>query len=190
MRTFTLRPCRLTVSSRPRRPPSASSTIATVRPILAENCFACHGPDSASRKASLRLDQRDAAVKAEAFVPGKPDDSEMVRRLFETNPRQVMPPPASHKKLTAEQKARSGSGSPRGRSTSRTGRSIAPVRPAVPAVKNKGWVRNPVDAFILAQLEAKRLTPAPEADRRTLARRGSLDLTGLPPAPAEVERSS
>src|SRR5947209_13524775 len=75
-----------------------------VRPILAENCFACHGPDSAARKAKLRLDRRDEAVNAGAIAPGKPDESEMIERIFAEDASQRMPPPKSHKKLTAAQK--------------------------------------------------------------------------------------
>src|SRR3954467_14084400 len=75
-----------------------------IRPILAENCFSCHGPDSASRKARLRLDQHDAAVKAGAIAPGKPRDSELVRRILSGDAKEIMPPPASHKKLSAAQK--------------------------------------------------------------------------------------
>src|SRR6202051_4565503 len=75
-----------------------------IRPILAENCFACHGPDSASRKAKLRLDQRDAALKAEVIVPGKPKESEVVRRIFSDDPKERMPPAKAHKTLTAAQK--------------------------------------------------------------------------------------
>ena len=84
-----------------------------IRPILAENCFACHGPDSASRKARLRLDQRDAAVESEAFVPGKPDESALVERILSDEPTQVMPPPKTNKKLTAAQKERLLSGTAR-----------------------------------------------------------------------------
>ncbi len=75
-----------------------------IRPILAENCFSCHGPDSASRKAKLRLDQQAAAVKAGAIAPGKPAESELVRRIFAAEAKELMPPPASHKKLTKAQK--------------------------------------------------------------------------------------
>ena len=75
-----------------------------IRPILAEHCFACHGPDSAARKADLRLDRREAALKAQAFVPGKPEDSEAIRRIFAADPEDVMPPPSTHKKLTELQK--------------------------------------------------------------------------------------
>src|SRR5262249_14842630 len=75
-----------------------------IRPILAANCFACHGPDSAARKAKLRLDRREEAVKSEAIVPGNPDKSELIRRVFADKPDQVMPPPKTHKKLSSTQK--------------------------------------------------------------------------------------
>jgi hypothetical protein len=158
-----------------------------IRPIFADNCFACHGPDSAARKASMRLDQRAAAIKAGAFDPGNADDSELVRRIFSTDPKEQMPPPKSRKSLTAEQKNRLKTWIAAGAEYQPHWSLIAPRRPQPPTVKDAAWVRNPVDAFILAKLEAEGLKPAPEADRRTLARRLSLDLTGLPPAPAEVE---
>ena len=158
-----------------------------VRPILAENCFACHGPDSAARKADLRLDVRDAALKAEVIVPGKPDESPLVERIFSDKPGQRMPPKKSHKKLTAVQKETLKRWIAAGADYQPHWSFIAPKRPPLPAVKKTGWVRNPVDNFILAELEKHGLAPAPEADRRTLARRVSLDLTGLPPTPADVE---
>jgi hypothetical protein len=157
-----------------------------VRPILAENCFTCHGPDSASRKAHLRLDQRDVAVKKGAIVPGNPGKSELIARIF-ADARHVMPPRKTLKKLTAAQKETLRQWIADGAGYQAHWSFIAPQRPAVPAVKTAGWVRNPVDNFILARLEQRGLKPAPEADRRTLARRLSLDLTGLPPEPAEVE---
>ena len=86
-----------------------------IRPILAENCFACHGPDSAARKAELRLDRREAAVEMEAIVPGKPDDSELVRRIGSADPEKMMPPPATRKKLTDAQKEKLLAGIPAGR---------------------------------------------------------------------------
>jgi hypothetical protein len=158
-----------------------------IRPILAENCFACHGPDSAARKAELRLDVRDVAVQAGAIVPGKPDESLLVERVFADSVNQVMPPPKSLKKLTAKQKETLRQWIAGGAEYQPHWSFIPPKRPAVPAVKNAGWVRNPIDNFILAALEKRGLQPAPEADRRTLARRLSLDLTGLPPTPALVE---
>jgi hypothetical protein len=158
-----------------------------VRPILAENCFACHGPDSAARKASLRLDRRDDAIELKAIVPGDPKGSGVIERIFADDPAEVMPPPKSHKKLTAAQKETLKKWIAGGAVYQPHWSFIPPTRPAVPAVKNKGWVRSPIDAFVLAELEKHGLTPAPEADRRTLARRLALDLTGLPPDPADVE---
>jgi hypothetical protein len=158
-----------------------------IRPILAENCFACHGPDSASRKARLRLDQRDAAVEAEAFVPGKADESALVERILSEEPSQVMPPPKTNKKLTAAQKDMLKRWIASGGEYQAHWSYITPARPALPKVKTQAWVRNPIDAFVLARLEAVGLKPAPEADLRTLARRLSLDITGLPPAPGQVD---
>ncbi|MBM4067554.1 MAG: DUF1553 domain-containing protein [Planctomycetes bacterium] len=158
-----------------------------IRPILAENCFACHGPDSASRKADLRLDRRDDAVKAGAIVPGKADKSALVERIFSSEKRHMMPPPRSLKKLTTAQKDALRRWVASGAEYQPHWSFIAPTRPAVPAVKKSGWTRNPVDNFILARLEAAGLQPGVEADRRTLARRLSLDLIGLPPTPEDVE---
>ncbi len=158
-----------------------------VRPILAENCFSCHGTDSTARKADLRLDRRDAAVKAGAITPGKPDDSEMVDRITSTMSGRRMPPPKTGRKLTAAQKATLTRWIAEGADYQAHWALIAPKRPPLPAVKNAAWPRNPIDNFILAGLEKEGLTPAPEADRRTLARRASLDLTGLPPSPEAVE---
>jgi hypothetical protein len=158
-----------------------------IRPILAENCFSCHGPDSASRKAGLRLDQRDKAIEAEAIVPGSPDKSAVIQRVCAEDPAEVMPPTKTLKKLTAAQKDLLKRWIAAGAEYQAHWSLIAPTRPAIPAVKNGSWVRNPIDNFILARLEAAGLQPAPPADRRTLARRLSLDLTGLPPAPDLVE---
>jgi hypothetical protein len=158
-----------------------------IRPILAENCFACHGPDSASRKADLRLDRRDAAIEHGAIEPGKPGESDLITRVFSTKKGEAMPPLATKKTLTEAQKQLLKRWIAEGAAYQPHWSLIAPVRPIVPAVKNPGWVRNPVDAFVLAKLEAAGLSPAPEADRRTLARRVSLDLTGLPPEPKLVE---
>jgi hypothetical protein len=158
-----------------------------VRPILAENCFACHGPDSAARKASLRLDDRDAAIKMGAIVPGKLKDSALIEHIFSGDPKQVMPPPKTRKTLTAAQKETLKRWIAEGAEYQLHWSLLAPQRPALPKVKNEAWVRNPIDRFILAELEKRGMTPNPEADRRTLARRLSLDLTGLPPTPADVE---
>jgi hypothetical protein len=158
-----------------------------VRPILVENCFACHGSDSAARKAKLRLDRREDAIKAGAFVPGKPEESELVARIFSDDPKRVMPSPKSHKTLTSAQKDTLRRWIAEGAEYQPHWSFITPTRPPVPTVKNPAAVRNPIDAFILTELDKQGLTPAPEADRRTLARRVSLDLTGLPPRVEDVE---
>ena len=158
-----------------------------IRPILAENCFSCHGTDSTARKADLRLDRRDDAVKAGAITPGKPDDSEMIDRITSPMSGRRMPPPKTGRTLTAAQKATLTRWIAEGAEYQAHWSLIAPKRPPLPAVKNAAWPRNPIDNFILAGLEKEGLTPAPEADRRTLARRASLDLTGLPPSPEAVE---
>jgi hypothetical protein len=163
-----------------------------IRPILSENCFACHGVDSAARKAGLRLDIFEDATAPRkdnkyAIAPGKPDESEMMRRILTTNEDDLMPPPKSHKVLTAEQKELLRQWIAEGAQYQPHWSLISPSRPAVPQVRNKRSVRNPIDNFIFARLEAENLKPAPEADRRTLARRLSLDILGLPPKSEEVE---
>ena len=158
-----------------------------IRPILAENCFSCHGADSASRKAKLRLDQHEAAVTAGAIAPGKPDKSELIKRINADDPDELMPPPRTNKKLTSTQKDLLKRWIAAGADYQIHWSFLPPTRPALPEVKNKAWVRQPIDKFVLARLEARGLKPVAEADRRTLARRLSLDLTGLPPAPADVE---
>jgi len=163
-----------------------------IRPILTENCFACHGPDSAARKGSLRLDHLEFAIQprkdsSPAIVPGKPKDSEVVHRINQTNSDDIMPPAKTGKKLTAKQKELIAKWIASGAKYQPLWSFIAPVKPALPAVHNKRWPRNPIDYFILTRLEQEHLKPAPEADRRTLIRRVTLDLTGLPPTPEEVE---
>lgn len=158
-----------------------------IRPILADNCFACHGPDSAARKADLRLDRSEAAAAMKAIIPGKPDESAVIHRINSNDPDEVMPPPSTKKSLTAKQKDLLRRWIASGAEYQPHWSFIAPTRPAVPKVKGAAWVRNPIDAFVLAKLEAAGLQPAAEADRRTLARRLSLDLTGLPPSPELVD---
>ena len=161
-----------------------------IRPILAENCFACHGPDSAARKGDLRIDRRDDAVKSGAITPGNLKESKLIDRIHSEDAEEVMPPPKTLKKLTPAQKETLKQWIASGAEYQQHWSFIAPTRPAVPTFddpKAKAWVKNPIDAFVYAKLKATGLEPAPEADRRALARRLSLDLTGLPPEPAEVE---
>ncbi|HTD88156.1 MAG TPA: DUF1553 domain-containing protein [Candidatus Binatia bacterium] len=173
---------------------STSKTVfynRDVRPIISENCFACHGPDSAARKASLRLDRFDDAIAKRkgdpAIVPGQPDKSALIGRIFATDPEDIMPPAKSHKQLTDQQKQTLKRWIAEGAEYELHWAYIPPKRPELPKVQNTGWIRNPIDNFILARLEKIKLQPAPEADRRTLARRWSLDLIGLPPTPDDVD---
>jgi mono/diheme cytochrome c family protein len=158
-----------------------------VRPILAENCFACHGADSAARKGDLRLDLSDAAKK-DAIVPHKPDESPFVARIFSDEDSEMMPPPKTKKKLTAAQKEVLQRWIAQGAEYQAHWSLIAPTRPPLPQVNDAKWVKTPIDRFILKGIENAKLSPAPEADRRTLARKAALDFTGLPPDPAEVDR--
>ncbi len=157
-----------------------------VRPILADKCFQCHGPDSASRQADLRLDLREAAIESGAIEPGDPDSSELIARIDSDDPDLLMPPPAVHKTLTATEKEFLKRWITEGAEYQRHWSFLPPPRPTPPSVQRANWVRNPIDNFVLARLEAMGLEPAPEADRSTLVRRVSLDLTGLPPAPEVV----
>lgn len=164
-----------------------------IRPIFMETCLTCHGPDSASRKADLRMDQREAAIDSGAISPGKPDESEMIRRILSNDPEEIMPPPEIKKPLSAEQKKLLVDWVQSGAEYQQHWSYIAPMKADVPTVaesvktKYASWPQNPIDNFILKKLVENGLTPAAEADRRTLARRVSLDITGLPPTPEMVE---
>ncbi len=163
-----------------------------IRPILSDKCFACHGPDSGNRQAGLRLDLESTA-KAELrrkfpVVAGDPDRSEVIRRIESDNKALRMPPAyAGHEKLTAADGAMLRRWIEEGARWQKHWSLIEPRRPQPPAVKDASRVRNPVDAFLFARLDREGLKPSPEASRATLIRRLSLDLTGLPPTPAEVD---
>ena len=162
-----------------------------IRPILADTCFHCHGPDPGSRKAGLRLDREDGFFgdrkEGPVVIKGQPEKSPLYRRLITHEEDDVMPPRKEHKDLRPEQIAMVKNWIQQGAPWQPHWSFIKPERPVLPAVKNETWVRNPLDRFVLAKLEANGLSPAPEADRYTLARRVSLDLTGLPPEPALLE---
>ena len=163
-----------------------------IRPILSDACFHCHGPDEKERKAGLRLDLRDTALKpaksgAIAIIPGDPQKSELIQRLTTEDPDELMPPPKTHKKLSQKQRELLRDwilqGAPYQKHWAFV--PLSPVTP--PSVQKTPWIRNPVDQFILKRLEKEGLAPAPEAQKETLLRRLSLDLTGLPPSPAELD---
>lgn len=160
-----------------------------IRPILAENCFYCHGQDSNKRQADLRLDDRAAAVAdGSAIIPGDAKSSLLIERILSTDPDVQMPPPTSNRKITDAQKELLAKWIDAGASYDSHWAFVAPSRPPLPAVKQTDWVRTPIDQFVLAKLEAEGLAPSSEADCSTLIRRLSIDLTGLPPSPDEVDR--
>ena len=158
-----------------------------VRPILSENCFYCHGQDATKRKGKLRLDTLDGQRAKDVVIPGRPDDSLLVKRILTKDADDHMPPLDSNRRLSEEQiqllRRRIDEGAPFDGHWAYQ----APQRPAEPKVKSQGWVRNPIDRFVAAKLDAYGLEPSPEASRETLIRRLSLDLTGLPATPAEID---
>ena len=159
-----------------------------VRPILAENCFQCHGRDEKARKADLRLDTRDG-LRA-AVVPNDPGKSALIERVTAHDPAEVMPPPKTGKTLTAKQVATLRAWVEQGAAWADHWAFTPVSRPPVPThpdAARRAWARNPVDAYVLATLTDNALSPSLEADRVTLIRRVTLDLTGLPPTPEEVD---
>ena len=160
-----------------------------VRPILAEHCFACHGPDAAAREADLRLDLRAGALAdragVRAIVPGNISASEAVTRIRSTDPDVIMPPPETNKRLTDAEKAILEQWIAAGAEYEGHWAYRPLVRPTLPAGAAAGG--HPVDAFVDAALAARGIAPAPEADRVTLARRLAFDLTGLPLPPDEID---
>ncbi len=153
-----------------------------IRPILSENCFFCHGQDAHQRQSGLRLDVREAAVGLGAIVPGDTAASALIDRIESDDPDYMMPPPDSHRQLSETQKAELRAVDPQGAAYQTHWAFVAPRRPDPPPVQRESWVRNPIDRFVLARLEAAGMPPSPPADRATLIKRLSIDLTGLPPA--------
>ena len=176
----------------------SESTQATVdynldvRPILADNCFACHGPDAKTREANLRFDTKAGAFSEPSgypvIVPGKPEESELHLRIASNDDFYRMPPPGFNKTLTPAQIDTITQWIREGAKWEEHWAFTTPVRPTPPDVKNGDWIRNPIDAFILSRLEKDGLSPANEADKRTLIRRLSFDLTGLPPTREEIHQ--
>ena len=163
-----------------------------IRALLSDNCFTCHGPDEKGRKARLRLDTKEDAFKPaksgeHAIVPGDVKKSELIARITATDPDDIMPPPKTGKKLSPAQIELLKRWVAEGATWQTHWAYETPKRPALPAVKDKKWAQNEVDAFVLTKLEKEKLKPSPEADKTTLVRRVTQDLTGLPPTPDEVD---
>lgn len=163
-----------------------------IKPILSNHCYTCHGPDENKRKAGLRLDTAEGAVAelpggGRAVVPGNSARSLLIDRVNAADPDEIMPPPKTGKSLTVEEKKLLQAWVEQGAGFDAHWSYVRPVRPGVPKSAKTGGSANPIDEFVLAGLEVEQIEPGAEADRRTLVRRLSFDLTGLPPGPEEVE---
>lgn len=166
-----------------------------VRPILSDRCFACHGPDEKKREAGLRLDQPEGAYAAlgdnndhYAIVPGHPEKSTLIDRIFQQDTELVMPPPSTHLTLTDYEKALLRRWIEQGAPYAPHWAFTPPKKSALPKVSDQDWCRNEIDHFLLAKMDEQGLEPAPEADKSRLLRRLCFDLTGLPPTPDLMER--
>jgi uncharacterized protein DUF1553/uncharacterized protein DUF1549/concanavalin A-like lectin/glucanase superfamily protein/cytochrome c len=163
-----------------------------IRPILSDKCWACHGPDAPNLKIKLRLDS-ESGIKADlgrgrrAVVPGHPEQSELVRRITAEDELMRMPPVDSGRTLTEREKSLLVEWIKEGANWEKHWAFVNPVKAQLPKVKNRSWPASAIDYFVLEQLERKGVRPSPEADRATLIRRVSLDLTGLPPTPKEID---
>ncbi|MFT5300729.1 MAG: hypothetical protein ACI814_001510 [Mariniblastus sp.] len=156
-----------------------------IKPLLSDRCFLCHGPDEGTRKADLRLDHEDgvsAVVEA-----GKPDDSDLVYRIFSDDEGEVMPPPDSNLSLTADEKELLKRWVAEGANWQQHWAFIKPEKTALPSLKHQDWAANEIDQFVLKQLESKQLAPGKPASKAKLIRRATFDLTGLPPTLQELD---
>src|SRR5262245_47443963 len=174
------------------QPPRRIDFNRDIRPILSEKCWACHGPDASNKKIKLRLDSEAAALAdlgrgRRAVVPRHPEQSELVKRISAADSDVRMPPASSGRTLGQAEIALLTEWIAQGAPWQTHWAFIPPQRPALPSVSNHRWPQNAIDNFVLARLEREGLAPAPEAARATLIRRVSLDLTGLPPTPDEVD---
>ncbi len=163
-----------------------------VRPILAEHCFPCHGPDARARKAELRLDSREGVLHGgksgqPAVVPGDPDASLLMAKVAHADPSKRMPPLKTGKPLSSAQVGTLRRWIAAGAEFEPHWSFVAPRRPGLPAVREAAWPRHAIDTFVLARMERAGLAPSAPADPATLLRRVTLDLTGLPPTPAELD---
>jgi hypothetical protein len=166
-----------------------------IKPIISDRCFKCHGPDKSKQESELGLHDEEGLFKTlkddpngHVVVPGQPENSELYRRIMTTDTAEVMPPPESNLSLSDYEKALIKKWIEQGAKYKQHWAFIPPVKPDLPKVKNKSWVKNEIDYFILHRLKNEGLKPNEEADKERLLRRASYDLTGLPPSPALLDR--
>ena len=157
-----------------------------IRPILSDKCNFCHGPDANERKADLRLDEEQSA-KESVIVAGRPDESELIARIFSDDPDTRMPPAASKLSLNDSEKQKLRAWIEQGAEYSQHWAFVPPKAVALPSVEQSAWCKNELDRFVLSQLERQGMQPSVEADRESLIRRVTLDLTGLPPSLTEID---
>jgi hypothetical protein len=163
-----------------------------IRPILSDKCFHCHGPDEKTREAELRLDTYEGATEGGEFEvpikPGEPNGSEVITRILNQDPEEIMPPPETHKKVSPKELELLKQWIEEGARYDDPWTYKNPIKHPAPAVQNKDWPANFIDHFILSKLEEVAISPSPDTDPVTLLRRLNFDLTGLPPALADRER--
>src|SRR5438093_8115718 len=175
----------------PAQDPGVVEFNRDIRPILSDNCFPCHGPDKSKRVIALRFDTEEGTFGdlggRRAVVAGDLAASEMFRRISASDEAVRVPPVRSGRALTPLQIEQIRRWIEQGAKWQKHWSFIPPERPEPPQTRTAGWTRNPIDRFVLARLEREGLSPSPEADRTTLLRRVTLDLTGLPPTTEEVD---
>ena len=162
-----------------------------IRPLLARNCFACHGPDEQTREADLRLDTATGATADlsghRAIEPGKPESSELIKRINSDDPDLVMPPADHGHELTANDKRMLSKWIAAGARYDIHWSFTPPEKVALPPIRHSQWPQHPIDHFVLAKMEAEGIAPSKKVDRYRFLRRLSLDLTGLPPTPQQAD---
>jgi Protein of unknown function (DUF1553)/Protein of unknown function (DUF1549)/Concanavalin A-like lectin/glucanases superfamily/Planctomycete cytochrome C len=182
---------KITMAGQPDAKPKGVNFNRDIRPILSDNCFACHGPDEKQRMVDLRLDTKEGAFADrggyQVIVPGKASESRLYQRISSKDGATRMPPVGSERTLTERQIELIRQWIDEGADWQTHWAFNPPRRPDLPKVKDGTWPRNDIDYFVLSRLEREGLRPSPEADKTTLLRRVTLDLTGLPPTPSEIE---
>jgi len=158
-----------------------------IRPILANSCFECHGPDESSREAELRLDTADGAQASGVIVPRRPDESELIKRLISNNPDEVMPPPNAPRRPTPQQVEQLRQWIADGARYDEHWAYALLKRPSLPEVSDSAWCQTPLDHLVLAKLDSADLVPQVEAEPEVLVRRLSLSVNGLAPTVEEVD---